>query len=59
MQCPNCGSSNVGKIGNNLFFCRNCYCEIKIKKHTAIINTYDQDGCIKNKIKIFNIHYNC
>lgn len=46
MQCPNCGSQNVGKIGNKLFFCRDCYCEIKIKKHTVIINTYDQEGRI-------------
>lgn len=48
MQCPNCGSQNVGKIGGNLFFCRDCYCEIKIKKNKFIIKIYDQEGHITN-----------
>lgn len=48
MKCPNCGNQNVGKIGGNLFFCRDSYCEIKINKNKFIIKIYDQEDRITN-----------
>ncbi|ADV79275.1 hypothetical protein TthWC1_1725a [Thermoanaerobacter thermohydrosulfuricus WC1] len=52
VECPNCKSTNVGKIGNNLYFCRDCNCEIKIKKCTAVVSMYDSEGCISKRFKV-------
>ncbi len=54
MKCPNCGSKNVGKIGGNLFYCRDCFCEIKVKGNNFVIKLYDHEGRIK-RVQYINV----
>ncbi|ADL69452.1 hypothetical protein [Thermoanaerobacterium thermosaccharolyticum] len=54
MKCPNCGSKNVGKIGGNLFYCRDCFCEIKVKGNKFVIKLYDHEGRIK-RVQYINV----
>ncbi|MGE7601113.1 hypothetical protein ACQKL5_01295 [Peribacillus sp. NPDC097675] len=53
MQCPNCRSKDVGKIGVNQFYCWNCFIEMTISD--GIINTHqvEEDGSLSSLDDLF------
>ncbi|CAM3888249.1 hypothetical protein ALPO108162_11190 [Alicyclobacillus pomorum] len=44
MRCPTCNGYNIGKIGRNHFFCRECYVEFVIKAGYIEIYEINDDG---------------
>lgn len=44
MNCPNCGSSEVGKIGLQQYYCWNCMVEYNDKREVFAIN---EDGSLE------------
>ncbi|SHE83504.1 hypothetical protein SAMN02746089_00877 [Caldanaerobius fijiensis DSM 17918] len=52
MRCPHCKSTNIGKIGKKMYFCRDCTCEFKVEKWGALVYEYDVDGSVSKKYKV-------
>ncbi|WP_169736175.1 hypothetical protein [Caldanaerobius polysaccharolyticus] len=52
MKCPHCKSTNIGKIGKKMYFCRDCACEFKVEKWGALVYEYDVDGSVLKKYKV-------
>jgi len=57
LKCPKCNSKDLGKIGRNLYFCRDCLCEVKFDKNKIIIYELNEEGFIEKKYNIFNLKY--
>ncbi len=53
IHCPNCRSSNLGKISPNHFYCWNCYIELSVSN--GIINTHqvEEDGSLSSLDDLF------
>ena len=45
-RCPHCNSRDVGKIGNNQFYCWNCYMEFVLVGDEVRIFHVDEDGSL-------------
>ncbi|MBC7342570.1 MAG: hypothetical protein H5U02_09030 [Clostridia bacterium] len=45
VNCPNCGSSEVGKIGLQQYYCWNCMVEYNDKREVFAIN---EDGSLEH-----------
>lgn len=44
MRCPNCDSRSTGKIGNQHFFCSDCYVEFVLHDDFYEIFNVDDQG---------------
>ena len=44
MRCPNCGGRGTGKIGNQHYFCRDCYVEFFLDEEQFLIFGLDDQG---------------
>lgn len=53
MQCPNCHSKNLGKIGAQLYYCWSCYIELAIEKGKLNIHQIEADGSISSLNDLF------
>lgn len=53
INCPNCRSKDVGKIGVNQYYCWNCFIEMTISE--GIINTHqvEEDGSLSSLDDLF------
>lgn len=47
MECPVCGSKNMGKIRFSLYFCRDCFSEVKLEKGEFKAFEINSDGSVK------------
>ena len=47
MECPVCGSKNMGKIRFSLYFCRDCFSEVKVEKGEFKAFEINSDGSVK------------
>ncbi len=45
-RCPHCNSRDIGKIGNNQFYCWNCYMEFALVGDQVRIFHVDEDGSL-------------
>ncbi len=45
-RCPQCNSRDIGKIGNNQFYCWNCYMEFALVGDEVKIYHVDEDGSL-------------
>lgn len=46
MFCPLCNQKFVGKIGNNQFYCRECFVEFHIKNNEVELYEICDDGSL-------------
>jgi len=45
-RCPQCNSRDIGKIGNNQFYCWNCFMELALVGDEVKIYHVDEDGSL-------------
>jgi hypothetical protein len=45
-RCPQCNSRDIGKIGNNQFYCWNCFMEFALVGDEVKIYHVDEDGSL-------------
>lgn len=46
MVCPNCGSRLVGRIGNQQYYCRNCFVEFVQRAGEWRVFKLDAEGAL-------------
>ncbi len=44
LNCPSCGSRNVGKVGTGQFYCWDCYIEFSLSHRGIRMYSVEQDG---------------
>lgn len=44
MNCPVCGSREIGKLSKNQYFCRNCFREIKVGNTKIQLSVIAENG---------------
>lgn len=54
MRCPNCKSTNIGKIANYHFYCWNCYIELRQVDDILTMNEVDIDGTLLSLDDLFS-----
>lgn len=45
-RCPHCNCKDIGKIGNNQFYCWNCFMEFALVGDEVKIYHVDEDGSL-------------
>lgn len=45
-RCPHCNCRDIGKIGNNQFYCWNCFMEFAVVGEEVKIYCVDEDGSL-------------
>lgn len=45
-RCPHCNCKDIGKIGNNQFYCWNCFMEFALVGDEIKIYHVDEDGSL-------------
>ena len=45
-RCPHCNCRDIGKIGNNQFYCWNCFMEFALVGDEVRIYHVDEDGSL-------------
>ncbi|HHW02833.1 MAG TPA: hypothetical protein GXX35_08490 [Thermoanaerobacterales bacterium] len=46
MVCPLCGGNSIGKVGNNQFYCWDCFVEFALQKNKITIYEVGDDGSL-------------
>ncbi|MTT32455.1 hypothetical protein GMB86_10605 [Terrilactibacillus sp. BCM23-1] len=54
MKCPNCSSSNLGKIGMNQYYCWNCFIELTLVEGNLSLNQVEEDGSLTTLNDLFD-----
>lgn len=44
--CPLCGGSSIGKVGNNQFYCWECFVEFTMQKNKVTVYEVADDGSL-------------
>jgi len=44
--CPLCGGNSIGKVGNNQFYCWDCFVEFTLQKNKATVYEVGDDGSL-------------
>lgn len=44
--CPLCGGNSIGKVGNNQFYCWDCFVEFSIQKNKVTVYEVGDDGSL-------------
>lgn len=47
LECPVCGSKNIGKIKTKHYFCRECFSELELVDNSFKAYEIDVDGGLK------------
>lgn len=53
MRCPNCNDKNLGKIGNHVYYCWNCYIELTVSGNQLSLNQIEEDGSLTSLDDLF------
>ncbi|MDY0408547.1 hypothetical protein ACFFIS_03215 [Virgibacillus soli] len=53
MQCPNCQSKDIGKIGSTQFYCWNCFIEITMMNEILNVHQIEADGSLSSLDDLF------
>lgn len=48
MRCPVCGSKSVGKVGQDQYYCWECFREYQLKGNVLKIYSVSEDGNLVN-----------
>ncbi|ADC50423.1 MULTISPECIES: hypothetical protein [Alkalihalophilus] len=54
MQCPNCKSKDIGKIGTNQYYCWNCFVEMSLQKGMLSLHQVEEDGSLSSLDDLFD-----
>ncbi|MDV2581080.1 hypothetical protein [Alkalibacillus haloalkaliphilus] len=55
MNCPNCQTSDIGKIGSQQFYCWNCFIELSVKEDGKMhVHEVQEDGTISSLDDLFS-----
>lgn len=54
MECPNCHSKDLGKIGAQQFYCWNCYIEITVLENELTVHQVEADGSLSSLDDLFS-----
>ncbi|TGA99534.1 hypothetical protein E4665_04205 [Sporolactobacillus shoreae] len=54
MKCPNCSSSNIGKLSANQFYCWNCFIELTLENGRLLLNQVEEDGTLTTLDDLFS-----
>lgn len=46
ITCPLCGGKAIGKVGNNQFYCWDCFVEFSIQKNKITVYEVADDGSL-------------
>lgn len=55
MKCPVCGGVQVGKVGNDQYYCWNCFVEFNTSKGKISLYEVAEDGslvCLNDSFEI-------
>jgi len=53
LQCPNCRSKDIGKIGTNQYYCWGCFIEFSLTKNKMDIYQVEEDGTLSSLNDLF------
>ncbi|GAA5415594.1 hypothetical protein Pryu01_00625 [Paraliobacillus ryukyuensis] len=53
MHCPNCKSKNIGQIGNQHYYCWDCYIELMLENKVLHMHEVEEDGSLSSLDDIF------
>lgn len=54
MQCPNCNSKDIGKIGSQQFYCWSCFIEMTITNNNKLtVHQVEADGSLSSLDDLF------
>jgi hypothetical protein len=53
VQCPNCKSKDIGKIGVNQYYCWNCFIELSVAKGILNLHQVEEDGSLSSLDDLF------
>ncbi|MGV2622196.1 hypothetical protein QRD89_12225 [Halobacillus sp. ACCC02827] len=53
MRCPNCKEKQLGKIGNDQYYCWTCCLELTMEDGKMNINQIEEDGSLSSLNDIF------
>ncbi|WP_331640777.1 hypothetical protein [Cerasibacillus sp.] len=61
LSCPNCSSRDIGKVGNDQYYCWNCYIEMTVVGNRLNVHEIEADGSLISLDDLFteeerNIH---
>ncbi|MBM7569567.1 hypothetical protein [Aquibacillus albus] len=54
MRCPNCRGKDIGKIGNQQYYCWNCFIELTVSENVFQVHEVEQDGSLSSLDDIFS-----
>ncbi|WP_188206247.1 hypothetical protein [Alkalibacillus aidingensis] len=54
MNCPNCHTSNVGKIGDQHYYCWDCFIELTIEDGQLHVHEVQEDGTVSSLDDLFS-----
>ena len=53
LSCPNCKSKDIGKIGNNQYYCWHCFIEFSYAKEQVDVFQVEEDGTLSSLNDLF------
>jgi hypothetical protein len=56
VECPNCATKDIGKIGVNQYYCWNCFIELSIDKGRLSLHQVEEDGSLTSLDDLFEDH---
>ncbi len=54
LNCPNCRSKDIGKIGINQYYCWNCFIELSLDKGLIHTHQVEEDGTLSSLDDLFD-----
>ncbi|KGX84713.1 hypothetical protein [Pontibacillus marinus] len=56
MHCPNCKRKDIGKIGNNQYYCWTCFIELSVAEGKVHVHQVEEDGSLSSLDDLFGEH---
>ncbi|SEP92122.1 hypothetical protein [Piscibacillus halophilus] len=53
MKCPNCQSSDIGRIGEQQYYCWNCFIEMSFVDGRMHVREIEEDGSLSSLDDLF------
>ncbi|MFB1050727.1 hypothetical protein [Paraliobacillus sp. JSM ZJ581] len=53
LRCPNCKSKNIGRIGNQHYYCWECFIELKLEENIFHMDQVEEDGSLSSLNDLF------
>ncbi|MBP2256596.1 hypothetical protein [Virgibacillus alimentarius] len=53
LQCPNCKSKDIGKIGSQQFYCWSCFIEMTVMGNKLTVHQVEADGSLSSLNDLF------